>query len=64
MPVLGSACNPRPVEREPNPQDVLCRCVVLVLSLRLARLGSVEPLTWRLVRAWLPVNLLCAPRMS
>ncbi len=49
---------------ECNPQETLCRCVVLVLSLRLARLGSVEPLTWRLVRAWLPVNLLCAPRMS
>ncbi|KAK9831369.1 hypothetical protein WJX81_006272 [Elliptochloris bilobata] len=33
-------------------------CVVLVLGLRLARLGEVEPLTWRLARAWLPVNLL------
>lgn len=49
---------------ECNPHDALYRCVVLVLSLRLARLGNVEPLTWRLVRAWLPVNLLCAPRTS
>lgn len=39
---------------------VLRRCVVLVLGLRLARMGEVEPLTWRLARAWLPVNLLCA----
>ena len=38
----------------------MCRCVVLVLGLRLVRMGEVEPLTWRLARAWLPVNLLCA----
>ncbi len=35
--------------------------MAVVLGLRLARLGAVEPLTWRLARAWLPVNLLCAP---
>lgn len=32
----------------------------MVLGLRLARMGEMEPLTWRLARAWLPVNLLCA----
>ncbi len=44
-----------------NPNTCTHRCVVLVLGLRLARMGDVEPLTWRLARAWLPVNLLCAP---
>ncbi len=34
--------------------------MAVVLGLRLARLGAVEPLTWHLARAWLPVNLLCA----
>ena len=43
---------------------MLCRCVVLVLGLRLARMGDVEPLTWRLARAWLPVNLLCASSLQ
>jgi len=47
--------------QSPDPTIVQGRCVAVVLGLRLARLGAVEPLTWRLARAWLPVNLLCAP---
>ena len=37
---------------------------MLVLGLRLARMGEVEPLTWCIARAWLPVNLLCASLCS